>query len=258
MKLERLADASLDMEFGLVPWDTRACGFPVAQIRSLRLTDAGAAVQRFHEFEAWRDAQRAMLVSCRLPHDALRESMFLETFGFRFIEMVFQPELEIDGVCPDPDPALKVAAPTPDELPGIEEIAAQAFTTDRFHLDHRLPAAAGGERYRRWVRSAAQSADQRLVSVKEGENTVSFFVVQTAEDGSCYWHLNAIAPAFQGKGYGKRVWRTMLAGHHAEGVRSVRSMISVRNTPVVNLYARLGFRFRPPQSTFHWAREQLW
>ena len=30
--------------------------------------------------------------------------------------------------------------------------------------------------------------------------------------------------------------------------------ISAHNAPVVNLYARLGFRFTRPQATFHWRR----
>jgi RimJ/RimL family protein N-acetyltransferase len=39
-----------------------------------------------------------------------------------------------------------------------------------------------------------------------------------------------------------------------QGARSIRTTISARNTAVMNLYARLGFRFSAPDMTFHWVR----
>jgi ribosomal protein S18 acetylase RimI-like enzyme len=70
-----------------------------------------------------------------------------------------------------------------------------------------------------------------------------------------YWHLTAVAPQCQGQGYGWRVWRAMLAHHARGGVRSVRTTITAGNVPVLNLYSKLGFRFLPPETTFHWLRE---
>lgn len=34
----------------------------------------------------------------------------------------------------------------------------------------------------------------------------------------------------------------------------IETTISLHNTTVLNLYARLGFAFAPPQMTFHWLR----
>jgi RimJ/RimL family protein N-acetyltransferase len=80
-------------------------------------------------------------------------------------------------------------------------------------------------------------------------------VTENQPDGLCYWHLTAIAPAFQGRGYGKRVWREMLHFHQREGMKQIATTIAARNTPVLNLYASLGFRFQPPEITLHWLRD---
>ena len=73
-------------------------------------------------------------------------------------------------------------------------------------------------------------------------------------DGTCYWHLNAVATELQGKGYGRRAWSAMLQHAQANGARRVRTSIVARNHRVLNLYARLGFRFPPPLMTLHWVR----
>jgi hypothetical protein len=38
---------------------------------------------------------------------------------------------------------------------------------------------------------------------------------------------------------------------------AVTTTISSRNTRVLNLYAKLGFRFMPPEITFHWLSDRL-
>jgi hypothetical protein len=47
----------------------------------------------------------------------------------------------------------------------------------------------------------------------------------------------------------------MLLRHKTDGISAVLTTISARNTRVMNLYAGLGFRFRPPMMTFHWIRD---
>jgi ribosomal protein S18 acetylase RimI-like enzyme len=85
-------------------------------------------------------------------------------------------------------------------------------------------------------------------------SVVGFFIIERRPDDSVYWHLTAVAPAWQGKGVGLSLWRTMVHRHRAEGARSVRTTVSGHNNVVLNLYTRLGFSFSKPQMTFHWSR----
>jgi RimJ/RimL family protein N-acetyltransferase len=178
--------------------------------------------------------------------------MFLEAHGFRFIEMVLHPRLAGLSALALPEDDLQIMPAGAADLPGLVAIAEQAFTHERYHVDPRLDPRLGDRRYGRWVRSSLDHPTQRLLKVLDAERVIALFLVEKRTDGSAYWHLTAIAPEWQGQGYGRRVWQAMLRRHQAEGCESVTTTISARNTPVLNLYAQLGFRFLPPEMTFHW------
>lgn len=239
------------LECFLVPWDTEIFGFPVAQIGRLELGESADPGTILREFDAWCAGQRVRLVSCRLDHTRLRESMALEDVGFRFVEMVHEPRLEpIDHVAA-PDRLLQISKAVEDDLAAIGDLAHAAFTTGRFLLDWRLPPELSRRRYAAWVRNSfGDPAHEVLKATVDGE-LVGFFIVETRGDGSVYWHLTAIAPRWQGKGMGMSLWRAMLLRHRADGATSVSTTISGHNPPAINLYARLGFKFGAAQMTFH-------
>jgi RimJ/RimL family protein N-acetyltransferase len=183
--------------------------------------------------------------------------MLLESRGFRFIEMVYVPEFDFARPRHRLNHSdLDVCPAGPDELEAASDIAAVAFAHERFHVDPRVPREIGPLRYRNWVLSTASHPRQQLFLVRDGEIVVAFFVVEYLPDGTCYWHLNAVSPRHQGKGYGARSWSAMMIHAAEQGATRVRSCIVARNTRVINLYAGLGFRFSAPSMTFHWCRDQ--
>ena len=91
---EQLSTPSLRMTWSEAPWDQAVCGFPVLQITAMEVRGTNAA-KDLQLFERERDRLGVGLVSCRLPHECMAESMLLEDHGFRFIEMLYQPELEL-------------------------------------------------------------------------------------------------------------------------------------------------------------------
>jgi hypothetical protein len=137
-------------------------GFPVLQITKMEVMDASAD-DDLAPFEAARNRVGAGLVSCRLPHERLRESMLLEERGFRFIEMAYQPELDdLQARDLGQSSGLEIALAENADLPAVEDIAASAFRNERFHVDPRLDSALGDQRYRRWARSSLNHPSQRL------------------------------------------------------------------------------------------------
>jgi GNAT superfamily N-acetyltransferase len=239
----------------IVPWDTAAFGFPVAEIARFELGADGRAAGLLQELDAWCAERDVRLVSCRLDHARLRESIALEGLGFRFIEMVHGPFLQgLDGVAA-PRHRIVVDEATVGDLAAIEEVAADAFTTGRFLLDPRLDPAASRRRYASWVRSSLDHPSQVLLRARIDGQLVGFFIVEDRVDRSVYWHLTAVAPGRQGQGIGRSLWQTMLLRHRDAGATSVQTTISAHNAPVINLYARLGFSFGSPRMTFHWLRE---
>lgn len=250
----RIDTPSLSLAWSETPWDTAITGYPVWQITHVEVREKYAD-DEMKDFENIRDQSGVGLVSCRLPHARLTESMFLEDHGFRFIEMLYQPELAlVPGENLAGSASLSVRRALVGDLPAVVGMAGRAFANERFHMDPRLGPVMGNQRYRNWVESSFTHPTQRLYVLSDGAKIVAFFVTEMQADGVCYWHLNAVAPEAQGRGYGRRAWQTMIRQAADAGAKRIRTSIVARNVPVLNLYARLGFRFPSPHMTFHWVK----
>lgn len=244
------------MEWEYVAWDSIVLKAPVLHISDIRI-QAPQAFEDMRAFESFRDELGATLVSCRLPHDHLSESMFLERRGFRFIEMIYKPELDlcayIPKFCCD---LLEVSrADIKQDLPSLVELAGASFSHERFHMDPLLGPDLGNKRYQNWVKNAISNNNQEIYLVRDGDKLIAFFIIELLADKTCYWHLNAIAPGNQGQGYGKRAWLTMIQHAILAGSTKILTSVAVRNHRALNLYARLGFRFSYPMMTFHWVKQ---
>ena len=251
----RIDHGGSTLECSLVPWDTEIFGFPVAQVDRVELAGDAGADEVMARFDAWCADRDVRLVSCRLDHARLRESMALEGLGFRFVEMVYSPRISDLGSVAAPQHAIEVGEPVPGDLEAIEEIAYAVFSTGRFLLDWRLPGELSRRRYATWVRNSLDSSEQTVLKAESGGELIGFFIVEPRPDRSVYWHLTAIAPGWHGKGMGKSLWQTMLIRHRTEGATAVATTISGHNAPAMNLHARLGFTFESAQMTFHWLRD---
>jgi GNAT superfamily N-acetyltransferase len=243
------------LDCSLVPWDSASFGFPVAQITRVELADGAQPNALLQAFDAWCADHDVRLVSCRLDHTQLRESMALEGHGFRFVELVYEPRLDsFEGVAA-PRHVIQIANAAQGDRDAIEEIAYEAFSTGRFLLDRRLAPELSKRRYAAWVRTSLASPRQTVLKAEMDGDLVGFFIVEQRPDDSVYWHLTAIAPRWQGQRIGLSVWQTMLLRHRAEGATFVGTTISGHNLPAMNLYARLGFSFSSAKMTFHRLQE---
>jgi len=250
-----LATPAIRLRCELAPWDIAVFRFSVAQITALQVAEPQQAASSYAAVTEWLQQQSVRIVSCRLPHDRLRESMFLESQGFRFVEMVIHPLITKLESRQFPSDTLSISSATAEDLPGLEAIAENAFRCERYHVDPRLDPRLSDRRYAQWVRNSFAHSTQCLLKVEDKEKLVGMFVVERVSSERVYWHLTAIAPECQGRGYGKRVWREMLRRHQAEGATEVATTISARNSRVLGLYAGLQFGFLPPDMTFHWVCE---
>lgn len=243
------------LEAELVPWDTKVFDFPVAQINRLSGTHLHQASAAFETLRIWVNTNHVKMVSCRLQHDRLAESFLLEQKGFRFIEMVLHPTLENLQEIRLSENGLRVRDVRESEVELIQAMAERCFVHERFHVDPRLSTELANLRYGKWVRNSTRSSSQRLLKIESNNEIVAFFIVEDQKDDGTYWHLTAVAPQFQGRGYGRKAWLAMLAYHQVNGINKVSTTISARNVRVLNLYSQLQFRFTLPEMTFHWIIE---
>ncbi|MEJ6005815.1 GNAT family N-acetyltransferase [Paucibacter sp. AS339] len=252
-----IANGSLKMRWQRNPWDELVCGFPVLQINEFKVTGEFAN-KEFELFEKIREKLKAGLVSCRLPHQNLAESMLLEDRGYRFIEMVYSPEIELSHIeknkCFEPLQALKGSQ---SDLALLRKLAAGVFKNERFQMDFRLNPNISDARFGNWIASSFDHPSQNLTVYRDQDKVVGFSITEILSDGTCYWHLNAVASEIQAQGYGRRLWKTMLLNAKNAGATRVKSSIAARNYKVLNLYASEGFKFPAPEMTFHWVRNFL-
>jgi RimJ/RimL family protein N-acetyltransferase len=253
-QVTRIVSRSFEAEVFVVPWDSEILGFPVGQIESIKVRGDERISWRAAALRKWLDQHGIQLASCRLGSKALKESMFLETNGFRFIEMVYSPTLSPLPDLEIADPNLEIATATVGDLGRIEAIAGSAFVTSRFFLDWRIRPDAGHNRYRQWVRNSFGDSQQVVLKATQHGLIVGFFIVEERPNGTVYWHLTAIDPASQGRGLGKCLWTEMIRWCRARGGLRIDTTISAHNVAVMNIYAALGFRFDVPRMTLHWVR----
>jgi len=234
------------------PWDSAVFGFQVAQIDRIERSGQPLQTAHYQALPDWLKRHQIRLLSCRIEHTRIAESMWLEAFGFRFIETLLHPQLSRLQDHPDyrTEPQLSVVPAQTSDLPELQHIARHAFRDQRHHLDPRLDSALADERYARWVGNTLDHPTQRLIKLMDGPRLVALFIIERDRQ-HIHWHLSAVAPQWQGQGYGKRAWCSMLAWHRHQGVDEVTTSISVTNQRVLNLYVRLGFRFLPAEMTFH-------
>ena len=253
--IETISTRGAEIDAFVVPWDSEIFGFPVAQIERLVLTPGEDPAEAMSLLQAWMDRRGVHLASCRLDSRALSESMLLEAHGFRFVEMIYSPVLAPIRPVGESDGDLVIEKAGLEDIEPIETIAGTAFATGRYKLDWRIDAAASDKRYRVWVRNSFADERQQVLRATLCGEIAGFFIVEERDDGSVYWHLTAVAPAFQGRGIGRRLWSAMVRRHAEAGLNSIRTTISAHNAPVMNIYAALGFRSGSPRMTLHWVRE---
>jgi RimJ/RimL family protein N-acetyltransferase len=251
-RVESIRTEALALDYFLVPWDTEILGVPVAQIADARVLEATQAALDYERFVDWCRERRIAFCACRLPADRLVDSMFLEDRGFRFVELNYLPRLTGLQRRDTSEQGIAVAAAVESDRPALREMATRVFRHGRFHQDPRIGPHLGDRRYGAWMDNAFASPEQRVVKCSLDGQIVGFFVIEERGQGHCFWSLNGLAPGLEGKGLGKRVWRAMLHWHRGQGADTISTSISSHNVPVLNLYAKLGFRFPPPSLTLQW------
>ncbi len=249
--MQHLVTPALKLDYHLTPWDEPILGAPTAAIATIGVYIPQQATVDFIAFRAWCLQGGIQLVCCRLAQDRLDECGFLETQGFRFIELNYRPT--VSGLARfQADPDIAILPATMADIDEIVGFAAQIYDAGRLHADPQVGVGLGNRRYAAWARNAFNNPRQSVLKCEMDGGTVGFFVVEAPDPASRFWSLIGLAPGMSGRGLGRRVWQSMLAHHHEEGVAQVSTSISSHNVAVHNLYVALGFRFPSPEITLHW------
>lgn len=131
-----------------------------------------------------------------------------------------------------------------DEVRGI---ARESFSDDRFHLDANCSAAIADRRFSYWVDDLLADDAVVFYLLIYASNPIGFMARKDAN-----LILAGFAKKYVNSGLGDFLWLSVLEDMKRQGIHQTHTMISANNTSVMNLYARLGFKFKNPAVTLHY------
>jgi hypothetical protein len=238
----------------LLPWDIEIFGFPVGEYQcGDREALAAAVVEVRNALTAWARQEAIAVCAASVPASNRELIALLPKFGFAFIDFCVQVTLPGLQAARIQASRYQLRRAQPPDADRIRQIACGAFQFGRYHVDPAFPRELANARYRQWMENAlAESADCTLIYVIEDETGVQGFYHVIVDDGTADLRLAAVDISMQGTLIGFDLYAGTLLRLKEAGVRQVVSKISCANTPVMNVYSALGFRFSRPEAVFHW------
>ncbi|MBT0663407.1 hypothetical protein KI809_03750 [Geobacter pelophilus] len=247
-----------------IPWETRNLGVKSFAITEDFITNPDQAIlqdtitRNTLEFGS-------IFIQARIGQPDRGTVQLLEQAGFYFVETALVPYsifknndvlsrfvVDMSGFYPDwydlcdlhvftinkSDSALRSE---------VMDIAGESFVADRFHLDFKCSKKIADRRYIYWV-------DDML-----GDKTITFDVLQYIGKTVAFMArkessilLAGVSTQYINSGLGSFFWLSVLKQMMNEGFTQVNSMISANNMPVLNMFARIGFKFKNPSVTLHY------
>jgi GNAT superfamily N-acetyltransferase len=208
------------------PFDAQFLDGPV-----WRLEDPRAAVEA---------VATARPIGIQLIHGRFDGSVDLSGLGFRRIETLVTYEGPLDPTAEMPAHVRPGAA---NDADACREIAAAAFTHDRWHADPKIPDRAAVAIKGAWVENDVRGRADRVLIATDPEEPrrVQGFLLVLERRGVAVIDLIAVAPRAQGHGGGKRLMQALSAecgGRCALG----RAGTQETNLTAIRFYERSGWR----------------
>lgn len=129
----------------------------------------------------------------------------------------------------------------------VKTIAAESFSDDRFHLDAACPKEIADQRFSYWVEDLI--ADEGVVFyLLHHLDSCTGFMARKGEN----LILAGFAQRYLKSGLGDFLWLSVIEDMQRCGLERTNTVISANNVAVLNLYVRLGFKFKDPSVTLHY------
>lgn len=250
--------------FEPTPWETRNLGLPsyqlntadVEQINSKSLGSCLAGLDQAH---------KQYFIFARLPKRHLRLAHLLENHGFYLIESTVAPYLKIDKSAVLDDFLNDNRRYLPkryrledfkfetlqnnmldyaDELRGI---ARESFSNDRFHLDNHCAADLADARFSMWVGDLISDPEVCFDILHYQKEVIGFI----ARKGKRLV-LGGFKQKYLLAGLGEFFILNTCVLLKQQDFKVIKTLVSVNNLMIINLYAGLGFKFKDTHYSFHY------
>lgn len=129
----------------------------------------------------------------------------------------------------------------------IRTIASESFTQDRFHIDTCCTTEVADRRFVYWVDDLLADTKVIFYATLRDAEPVGFMARKEE-----HLILAGFSQRYAASGLGDFMWLSVMEDMLCEGHTQTHTLISTNNIPVLNLYVRLGFKFKDPCVTLHY------
>lgn len=235
-----LSGSSADLR--LTPWDERALGMRTAEIVRLEATSKDATTTLLAQAEQWCTEQGVRYLFGRFDAACTPAKAAVLATGHAIVECSLTLARNgSDGLPVVPSrmrPLLREVADA--DLEELRRIARDDFHHGRFLEDPAIDPSLAAARMANWVGDLVQQGLMR--TAESGGRVIGFHAERIAPDGR---HADLILTGATARYavLALPLWTMALESLRDRGVTSCSTLVSAANTGIVNLYAKLGFRY---------------
>jgi len=246
------------------PWETRNLGLPSFQLNSERFSEFDEA-KLDDELQGLKEEHEKFFVFARVNKQQLTIGHVLERKGFYLVEGIMCAEIRLgknellskfeqnrEGFIPEryANRNLRVASlscgqPLPKET--LIEIAGNAFMDDRFHLDPNCSDETASRRFSYWIADLMNDNETICDVLYLDDEIIGFFARKASN-----LIIGGFTSRYRQAGLGMYLWLNVCRILKNEGCVTARGNISINNLLSINFHAKLGFRFKNTQYSFHY------
>lgn len=232
----------------LLNWDSNFFGFPVAQIKSERLSRED--LRKVLEFCSDNDV-KLLQFKCD-AHD--RDSILLaeeNNFHFADLRMILSVSVREDVQAPSLAGNIAFRQAGPSDINDLMNIADKLYLNSRYYFDPNFPVDRVHDFYRDWVRKAVLGQFDDLAWLLCDNEIPVAFCSARLDQRNAVIGLVGVHSEFSGRGYGALLMQSVLYEMKKSGIDHVCVTTQGRNYPAQRLYQRAGFSIEKSQIYYH-------
>jgi len=232
------------------PWDARVFGFNTNEILEVHYEDLNVLIRMLQLFDQYNHEVNVRFTYTRVDTaDAvLRHALTKCSYYYAETSMrVTLPHMERENFGTRFKNDLPLTLPGEADFHQIREIARSSFDYSRFHEDYNVDKEKARARYYYWVDDLI--AQGKNVFVFKTDSIVKCFLFYDTHDETVRLILGGSRRGSDTLSY--YFWPSFLTHFQRKGFTRTTALISASNIGILNLYARLNFKFEQTLIGFH-------
>lgn len=250
----RLGTSSL--QYAIIPWDSNSLDNTTVEIENFTVSSLIVLQKMLERLQLTLHLKKGDLLFSKIPLKDNAKAMILDRAGFYWIEVTITLDIDLSTWKParftfSQGNEYRLLHASNADKQNIRKIAGSTFVADRFHLDPAIPKARADHRFEMWIENSFRSSDTLYKFVNKKNTTIGFFIVNEHPDYAEF-RLAGLHPKYVSRGLGKMLYHRMYALLKRKKYTLIKSVISLNNIRVMNVYMYLGHaKFINPLIALH-------